>query len=75
MDLATAQAKLQAYLDAEAAILEGQTVSLDGFSYSLPDLDSIRDGINHWSQVVTILQAQAASPTINPTVMTPRFRR
>lgn len=53
--LATADARLTLYLDAEAKILAGQKVSLAGKDLTRADLDSVQKGIDIWQQRVTQL--------------------
>lgn len=60
--LAIAQARLTSYLDAEAAVLEGQeTRSADGRLLRMADLKEIRAGITHWAAEVDRLQAGAVT--------------
>ena len=49
LDLATCEAKLQEYLDAETAVLGGQVVEIDGDRLTLADLDKIQKGVDVWN--------------------------
>lgn len=52
IDLATAQARLDAYLTAEAQVLAGQKVVIDGTEFTRADLAAIHQGISLWNQRV-----------------------
>ncbi len=59
ISLATAQAQLQRYLDAETAVLTGQEYEIGGRRLKRADLTSIREGIKHWSaEVESLTQEQ-----------------
>lgn len=49
LDLATCEAQLQKYLDAETAVLGGQVVEVDGDRLTHADLDKIQKGIELWN--------------------------
>jgi hypothetical protein len=49
LDLATCEAKLQEYLDAETAVLSGRIVEVDGDRLTLADLDQIQAGVDVWN--------------------------
>lgn len=59
IDLTTAQAKLDAYLAAETAVLSGQAYSMGTRTLRLPDLQEIREGIKYWDGFVQNLTANA----------------
>lgn len=58
--LATAEARLQEYLDAESKILLGQATAMNGRSLTRANLDSVRDGIKYWADRVDQASAAAA---------------
>lgn len=49
IDLATATEQLNKYLVAEAKVLAGQVVDLDGQRLTRADLKAIQDGIDIWN--------------------------
>jgi len=49
---AQAEAKLQEYLDAETAVLAGQSYSIAGRTVTLSDLEAIQKGIETWNKRV-----------------------
>lgn len=53
----TAQARLDAYLDAEAKVLMGQATEMDGRRLTRADLAAIQDGIRIWNARVVELSA------------------
>lgn len=55
--LAQAEAKLQAYLDAETKVLKGQAVSIDGETLTRANLEIIQRGIDAWNKRVQNLAA------------------
>ncbi len=57
IDLATATARLQLYLDAEAAILARQEYAIQGRRLRYADLAEVRAGISLWDQRVKNLSA------------------
>ncbi len=59
IDLATAEARLAAYLAAEAKVLAGQKVELDGQSLTRANLEQIQAGIATWDARVKNLSAAA----------------
>ena len=63
-----AQARLQLYLDAEQAVLGGQSFRFaDGKEVTYADLEQIRQGIASWSAWVDKLNsAQRVLPTLRP---------
>lgn len=50
--LTTAEAKLTEYLDAETAVLSGQSYSIGGRSLTRANLREIREGILYWNSMV-----------------------
>lgn len=60
IDLATAEARLAAYLAAEAKVLAGQRVEIDGQSLTRANLEQIQSGIDRWDAKVKELSASAA---------------
>lgn len=50
LDAATCNARLQIYLDAEAAILLGQSVEVAGRRLTHANLAEVRQGITDWNQ-------------------------
>ena len=56
--LATASAKLDAYLAAETAVLSGQEYRIEGRLMRRADLEMIQAGINIWNQRVQRLSAR-----------------
>lgn len=57
IDLAAAQARLDAYLAAELAVLSGQEYEIAGRRLKRADLKEIRAGIEHWNQQVQSLSS------------------
>jgi len=56
--LAQAEARLQSYLDAEAKVLAGQKVEIDGQALTRANLEQIQRGIDTWNaRVITLSQA------------------
>ena len=72
IDLAIAQAKLDAYLAAELAVLSGQRYEIEGRMLQRANLAEIQAGIDIWDQRVKRLSArnQRRSAAIVPR---PRF--
>lgn len=58
--LAQAQAALQLWLDADAAVSKKQSYSINGRSLTLADARTITDKIDYWSRKVTALEAKAS---------------
>jgi hypothetical protein len=58
--LAIAQAKLDAYLAAETAVLSGQRYEIEGRMLMRANLAEIQTGINIWDQRVKRLSARAS---------------
>lgn len=56
----TTQQRLDAYLDAEARILKGQTVQFDGDQLTLADLDTVRKTITRLENQVAAEKRRAA---------------
>lgn len=54
-----AQSRLQAYLDAEAAVLIGQSAEIEGRKLTRADLDAIQRGIKLWDERCKTLDASA----------------
>lgn len=55
-----AEAKLQEYLDAETAVLTGQSYSIAGRSLTRANLSEIRAGIDTWDSRVKSLALKAS---------------
>lgn len=49
---ARAETQLAAYLDAETAVLSGQSYTIAGRSLSRANLAEIREGIKYWDSMV-----------------------
>lgn len=60
INLAIAQAKLDAYLAAETAVLTGQKYEIEGRMLQRANLAEIQTGINIWDQRVKRLSARAS---------------
>lgn len=58
--LAQAEARLQAYLDAEAKVLAGQKVTIEGTELTRANLQQIQDGITTWDARVKTLSGKAS---------------
>lgn len=58
--LAQAEAKLQEYLAAETAVLNGQAYEIAGRSLRRADLEMIQKGIDIWNKRVQDLGGQAS---------------
>ena len=58
LDLSTANARLQLYLDAEAAILTRQEYAINGRRLRYADLAEVRAGIDLWDRRVKELTAR-----------------
>lgn len=67
--LAIAQAKLDAYLAAETAVLSGQKYEIEGRTLQRANLSEIQSGINIWNQRVQRLSARTAGRSV---AITPR---
>ena len=70
--LATAQARLDLYLAAEAAVLSGQKYEIDGRMMQRANLSEVQIGINLWNQRVQQLTRRAGG-TAKAIVPRPRF--
>lgn len=57
--LLTAQTQLDAYLAAEAAVLSGQSYTIEGRELKRADLAAIQQGIEIWDMRVKRLSARA----------------
>ena len=57
--LAQAEARLQDYLDAEAKVLAGLVVEMNGRRLTLADLGEIQRGIEIWNQRAQIAKLEA----------------
>lgn len=53
-----AQEQLDAYLEAERAVLAGQSYEIAGRRLTRADLKSIQDGIKYWNERVGTLSAR-----------------
>lgn len=60
LTLAQAEARLQQYLDAEAAVLGGQAYEIEGRMLRRADLDAIQAGIKIWDSRCKELSAQSS---------------
>lgn len=58
MNKAKAQEMRDLYLDAEVKVLAGQTVSHNGKSWTMANLEEIRRGRAHWERVVSQFQGR-----------------
>lgn len=58
--LAQAEARLQEYLNAEAAVLLGQATEVEGRKLTRADLDAIQSGIKLWDARCKALGASAS---------------
>ena len=61
--LAQAEARLQQYLDAEAKVLAGQRVSIDGQDLTRANLADIQAGIDAWNTRARSLSASTNGRT------------
>lgn len=72
MDLATAQAHLDAWLAADLALADGKVARIDtstgSRSLTLEDAAEIRANITRWQRTVNALTAKAAGVTSDVTV-------
>ena len=59
MDLATAQAHLDAWLAADLAVASGRSHQIDGRSLTNEDAGTIRAQIEYWQRAVNNLNAAA----------------
>ncbi len=66
--LAQAEARLEAYLAAEAKVLAGQKVSIDGQELTRANLDDIQRGVSTWDARVKNLSNKAAGISRSRTV-------
>lgn len=66
IDLNTAQAKLDAYLAAETAVLAGQDAIIDGNRFTRADLIAIQKGIEIWNTRVQRLSGGMRVREVNP---------
>jgi hypothetical protein len=75
MDLATAQAHLDAWVAADLAVSTGQSYSIAGRSLSRVDATTIREQIAYWSRIVSQLTAaQSPSGEARPGITAPVWR-
>jgi len=70
--LAQAETRLQQYLDAEAKVLAGQRVEIDGQMLQRADLDLIQKGVSTWDARVKALSATESGRPRHRSVM-PRW--
>ena len=70
LDLATAQTKLQLWLDADDAVAKGQSHVIGNRAYTAADADTIRTNIKYWRGVCKELQAEAEAGHDGPTITT-----
>lgn len=54
MAMTRAQQMLEKYLEAEAAVLEGRSVTFGGRTLTMADLNQIRDGRKEWERRVAM---------------------
>ena len=68
IDLATATARLDAYLAAELAVLAGQSYTIEGRTLTRANLADIRKGVEYWNMWAKRLGARASgrSAAISP---------
>lgn len=67
IDLPTAQAKLDAYLDAETKILTGQEIAMNGRDLKRADLKAVQEGITLWdSRVQRLSRGGMRSHSVAP---------
>lgn len=65
IDLATAEAKLREYLDAETALLGGgQSYQIKDRTFTRADLAEIRNGIEYWNDRVQRLSQAGRGPRV-----------
>lgn len=62
--LATAQAQLNLYLAAEAAVLKSQSYEIDGRKLTRANLADIQEGIRLWSERVAAASGRSRARTI-----------
>lgn len=58
--LATAEAQLQIWIDADAAVAKNQSYSIAGRSLTRTDAGEITEKINYWQAQVSRLSARAS---------------
>lgn len=58
--LATAEAQLQVWLEADAAVAKGQSYSIAGRSLARTDATAITEKIDYWQSQVSRLSARAS---------------
>lgn len=59
LDLTQARRMLQRYMEAEEAVLDGQTINFGGRSMTMADLAKIRSGRQEWERKVKALEGAA----------------
>lgn len=57
--MTTAAEMLEKYITAETSILEGQSVTFNGRSYSMANLKEVQDGRKYWQKKVDMETASA----------------
>jgi hypothetical protein len=67
--LEQAQAQLDAYLEAELAVLKNQSYEIAGRKLTRADLKSIQSGIKSWSDCVSALTTRANGRRRNRTIV------
>ena len=63
MDLATAQTRLQLWLDAEAALAEARSFTIGNRQLTRASLTEVREATTYWTRVVNSLTVEAAGAT------------
>lgn len=65
-----AQSRLMQYMDAEAKVLKGQSVTIDGESLTRANLTAIQDGIQYWDakakELASLAQGRGRARTVAP---------
>jgi len=64
--LSIAQARLTAYLDAEAKVLGGQSYRIGERTLTRANLTEIRAGIDYWSAKIDTIEASGGMPRRGP---------
>lgn len=65
MNRATAQEMHDFYIDAEKKVLMGQSVSHNGKSWTMADLDKIRAGRKEWALVLRRFDGKTGPAQVN----------
>lgn len=67
-DLSHAMEMLAKYMAAEAAVLKGQSYSIDDISVTRADLDKVRAGRIEWEKRVNRLRSGSSGPRVRRAV-------